>query len=349
MDHLPLPTNQAKPNIVIPHLRGEYDRGEFFGYPQRQGYVYDKNGFICWDDQTQDIVKLQFYQTWLYYGLMFAVFGFPVDTADLIRPCLDNSAPQVDSKKLNCLIDNWVVRLMGERRVGSTTIMSHARLCLSCAIAHCDWLDLHPVEARTSERWNEVILSIKVLICSLKAPLSLLEDPRKPPLGQVMPWSQSSNTLFPSASKIGLHMTANGWCPFRTRYILSQFCYNTVYYLACLPRNRARKAKHNSCLKKGRCVGDSVDSQKPFKCLHTENCNGCPFISPPIEKILSILEDGEIPVIVRTRGTQPQWDLDVVKAGPNISYTAITHVWADGLGMTSSLVYQISSKEAEIT
>ncbi|KAK0511608.1 hypothetical protein JMJ35_006181 [Cladonia borealis] len=56
--------------------------------------------------------------------------------------------------------------------------------------------------------------------------------------------------------------------------------------------------------------------------------------APPMEKVKSFLNEGGIPLITCSRVSPGNLALDVVKATQGVKYTAISHVWADGLGNT---------------
>ncbi len=57
----------------------------------------------------------------------------------------------------------------------------------------------------------------------------------------------------------------------------------------------------------------------------------CPFIKPPLELVLQILQSGEIPVVQY----DPTRNEFTVLRASEVSYVAISHVWADGLGSTT--------------
>ncbi|KAL8743885.1 MAG: hypothetical protein Q9190_003806 [Brigantiaea leucoxantha] len=51
----------------------------------------------------------------------------------------------------------------------------------------------------------------------------------------------------------------------------------------------------------------------------------------PKQKVIDIIKDGGIPLITAHRNSTGQIKLDITKANRKVKYTAITHVWADGL------------------
>ena len=81
----------------------------------------------------------------------------------------------------------------------------------------------------------------------------------------------------------------------------------------------------------GKCIGDNVlDGQ--FKPQHVcgtpcPSEDMCPSVPSPMEDVERLIQHGKIPLI--------SWNgskLNVIEAGPGLRYTAITHVWAEGLG-----------------
>ena len=211
----------------------------------------------------------------------------------------------------------------------------NARFCHRLALKHCIYLD----QASVIGRWaikgaSEIIMSIKVLVNTLM--LALVQFEEECDLRHMRPWDRTLNCTLPSATLLEDHMINTGWCPFRLRYLFSNYSYNIVYYLSCLPRKSSRIPDHTRCLSENMCLGDSI--QRPFMCQHVMDCDGtCLSISPPMTKILSILKKGGVPLISCPFEFQDDIKLDVIEATRKVHYAAITHVWADGLGMKIAL------------
>ena len=130
-------------------------------------------------------------------------------------------------------------------------------------------------------------------------------------------------------------MIQHGWCPVRVRNNLSRFRFGVVFYLASIQQNSTRKANHETCIAEGVCFGDSIDPNLPVRCKNTMSgtCTGhCPSMPVPKQKVIDIIKDGGIPLITAHRNSTGQIKLDITKANRKVKYTAITHVWADGLG-----------------
>lgn len=77
----------AHPPIEVPYLCKEpYDGTDFHGYPQRNGYGWLLSGGLSkpanWRQLTADF--LPFLQNWLYFGLLEAMLGIPLQIQDFL-------------------------------------------------------------------------------------------------------------------------------------------------------------------------------------------------------------------------------------------------------------------------
>ena len=336
MDHLPIPQNPVRPNIEVPYLcQIPYDGKGFKDFPQRCGFELDEKG--CVRPRGSDRAMLGFYQTWLYFGIIMEFFRYPVEHGDLppievedfIRPSDTRGSPIICSVKLTEMINIWARNYYFRwpfARKPSPTIES---LCYSMrhALTECVHLDqVHVVGRWQIKGAHEIILSIKVLLNSFVTALEMRSN-------NIWPWDYGLCYVPPSGTLLERHMINHSWCSFRLQHTFASFPYNTIYYLACLPKNGRRIADHTHCLEAKMCKGDSINDET-FRCQHTSACDGtCLARAPPMEKVKSFLNEGGIPLITCSRVSSDRLALDVVKATKGVTYTAISHVWADGLGM----------------
>ena len=358
MDHLPVPQNPVRPNIEVPYLcQIPFDGKGFKDFPQRCGFELDEK--CCVRPRGSDRAMLGFYQTWLYFGTIMEFFRYPVENGDLppiriedfIRSSDAGGSPIICSVKLTEMISVWGRSHYGFNmpfaKKPSTTIES---LCgsLERAQLECVYLDqMHVVGTWQIKGAYEVILSIKILLNSFLtaiirertftdwALLARYDFPPGTSLNRqtIKPWDYGLSCVLPSGTLLERHMINHSWCPFRLQHMFASFPYNTIYYLACLPKNGRRIADHTHCLEAKMCKGDSINDET-FRCQHISACDGtCPARVPPMDKVKSILHEGGIPLITCSRVSLERLALDVVKATQGVKHTAISHVWADGLGM----------------
>ena len=143
-------------------------------------------------------------------------------------------------------------------------VREFAKGCLRFAVRHCAYLERPYIASRWREGpWAEIILSIKVLVNSLTISFTefVIGNPQSPGIS----WPEDHT---PSMKLLTDRLYANGWCPFRLRYLTARMTFNTFYYLASLRPNTTRKAEHSECLKTGMCVGDSIPRGVDFQPKH---------------------------------------------------------------------------------
>ena len=124
-------------------------------------------------------------------------------------------------------------------------------------------------------------------------------------------------------------MIRSGWCPFVTRVVGSSGICALGYASTKSPFVRDGSDGHAKC-STAACVIDNIDTST-YRSRHVVPSCECPFIKPPLEAVLQALQLGEIPVV---RYSSMKNELSVLRAS-EISYVAISHVWADGLGSTT--------------
>lgn len=331
MDHLPIPSVACPLTLEIPLLCSptttlSLNEESFRTFPTSCAFddALDRDWKAL---KGSGKYMLEFYQRWLYFGLMAAFFNKPISVKDFSR-CSDTSGIMVvDCRKLNPLIDEWWLRTLRTLRI---LLSGSAPQCLQIAMHHCLYLDQpHVIEAWQDEPGIEILLSIKVLMASL---LSALKLPKSDDMiSQLKPWSKKLGREPPSATILTAHMIRNGWCPLRIRHILPRFSYNTLFYLAETKPRGSRQAKHDTCLDKGSCEIDTT--VQDCRCQHIcRQSVPCLPQSPPMEKVNEIIKNNGVPLVTCVRDGRGGFNLDVIEAGPYVRYTAINHVWADGLG-----------------
>ncbi|KAF2491481.1 hypothetical protein BU16DRAFT_119704 [Lophium mytilinum] len=122
-------------------------------------------------------------------------------------------------------------------------------------------------------------------------------------------------------------MLEDEWCPFyveRMRFTLS--IENQVRAFAL---GSVRCALDHSECNQSRCVQDRANGgYNPVHCV--AGCE-CGLIRPPMENMIQVLKNGDIPVLALSDEEDDASKMRVY-AAKDCSYVAISHVWADGLG-----------------
>lgn len=129
-------------------------------------------------------------------------------------------------------------------------------------------------------------------------------------------------------------MNRQGWCKHQAQRMCRQ-TYSAIglVYLASIRRHPAQWIAHSPCNTADHCIGYNVDNET-FQGVHVEmNCE-CEPVAAHEADMLAILKSGGVPVVrCKLRGLD-RLTLQHVRASPS-AYTAISHLWADGLGNPS--------------
>ena len=134
----------------------------------------------------------------------------------------------------------------------------------------------------------------------------------------------------PSAGIMQSYLESNGWCPVLARDLICRQPLSHVNHAAAAIRYDRNFAAHDQCSDSKGSVAFNVDLDY-FEPKHADKCCCCKPVKPDIGKIYDILQRDQIPVARLSRDKTNRTVLDIVAASPDLEYTAISHVWADGL------------------
>ncbi|KAF2829210.1 hypothetical protein CC86DRAFT_368266 [Ophiobolus disseminans] len=128
-------------------------------------------------------------------------------------------------------------------------------------------------------------------------------------------------------------MTSAGWCYHQVLFLARSIELKAFEQLASLPK--IREDDHSSCRRNGLCVAHNVNNET-YRTRHcTTDCDR-EILSVPQEELTTIIGAGHIPLVSIDRNDEKQKDspfeLKLHRRDENSSYTAVSHVWADGLG-----------------
>lgn len=332
MDHLVRPQDSI-PLDNVPvfdsalHL---YDGLGFENFPVRMGH--------CSQDQASQQTSASYIQGWLYFGLLREVFGDTLQVSDFVRPrppdlpqtvpyqWLLTTAKLPDYFERHHELNRSITAYFDARR------FQRLRELVTFVVDQCNRFD--HVQSRYDEESPIVLLSLRILVQTLdryEGGYTYLRWTRHIPTT-----TYAHNWL--SSRIIQQHMLRQEsvWCPHQVQYLLKTFSYHALIYLAEIKRDVAEWVDHSHCSEESRCIAYNIDN-KTFQGRHVGKCSGCSQVEAPLEDMMSILEDGDIPLLRchRKADTQAEMSLSYVRLSSSTHYTAVSHLWSDGLATPS--------------
>lgn len=125
----------------------------------------------------------------------------------------------------------------------------------------------------------------------------------------------------------------HSWCYWQAIQVCRTLDYASANYLASMERTARALKPHWQCRPYGRCVAyliheSSRQDYQPARCF--AYCI-CPELGLAPGELESCIRGERIPLVsVKDKGSE--LDIKLVKARPSTMYSAILHVWSDGLG-----------------
>lgn len=121
-----------------------------------------------------------------------------------------------------------------------------------------------------------------------------------------------------------------GWCSHQSRNACLSYDYLAANMLASFgPGPDSSPERHRGCLAHPRCVALNT-SEENYPYWHVDD-DGCSPIKVSRAEVSRIINEGGVPIISISAHAD-DLDLKVIKCTPWTTYTAISHVWSDGLG-----------------
>ncbi|KAH8878604.1 HET domain-containing protein [Thozetella sp. PMI_491] len=321
MDHLPVFRHMVEAYSRIPVVSREpYDGLPFAEYHHRRGFnvtrLYERDYGQHSPDETASFI-----QTWLFFGALHEIFGFqsPIDMGQFIET--DHLGRRLCTRHLESCIATWAAQI--EALAEKSPSDCRAALTKVGVVQNTLNRIYHGLSNATdSPVPTEVTLSLGILGCTIDHALKWLWG-----LGRGRKWGLDSL----AASR----MSMAEWCPRDiavSRQLLSELPMLCASYL----ERRAVPFDHWGC-SETTCQVNQIDNET-YKTQHrTKDCQ-CEHICPDQSEIRRILDKGGVPVIYVTssagqNGGPKSLRVEVSEGSTFIhSYTAISHVWSDGLG-----------------
>jgi len=326
MEHLAYPSDPVHPLVKVPyHGKYKYDGGSFTDFPDRCGF--DKSQF--WYAGDWSIVPKEeqdsFFQAWLFFGVLSDVVGADLD--DFI----DKEQQVITTERLPLWARRWkkekfpgwsTSRRLQERRRVRAVLQEARNIVILLDGVDDNGKPLTDVS-------EEVALSIILLGNTLEE----MQDSYSPNTLLGLPSDKEIDESFvgwPASRYERRQMLAKGLCEKEIDRLRTYMNTPGMLYCAALPKI-GRQADHSQC-SKASCVADNVN-EATYVTAHIDNCEGCGGDGPDTLELSTALDNGSFPVIGLTKSKSTQSiEVSVKPFTSNLSFTALSHVWADGLG-----------------
>lgn len=344
MDHLPYPEHLGVPPIAVPYMPGyEYDHLDYESFPHRQGFI--KNRSLDADRTCHEVTALA--QSWLFFGLIEEFVGRPFDKRILIRINFNGSDAEeslIDTTRLTDILPNVPGRRYDSpQRLEELESRQWSRMQRRLAVARS--------AIYTLERQYEYDIPCSAVFLSIRILLIYLTQYQKeaavdhccghmtcecPTLycGQyqiICPgrWKKPGE---PTCFQLLVdRMRQSGWCLHQIMQILRSYDCLAIYYLSSIRRPEVWGISHDTCTEE-KCLAYNTKQDDTYEVRHVEEGCQCHLIGAPSEQIAQIITDGGIPLIEIRNSYDNAPNLRVQEYTPGVRYTAISHVWIDGLG-----------------
>lgn len=117
------------------------------------------------------------------------------------------------------------------------------------------------------------------------------------------------------------------WCPNESRRFVNLPA--ALLLLLSQLKQPSDNRDHSSCMTTA-CTAYNVDEDK-YETAHHRNCQGCEFRGLPESDLIDMINAGSLPLVsMDISSGKPR--LEYAQYKPGLGFTAISHVWSDGLG-----------------
>ncbi|KAL2818687.1 hypothetical protein BJX63DRAFT_383771 [Aspergillus granulosus] len=329
MDNL-LPLSTPHYHLEVPFFGHDvYDNLGFLTYPDRRGWDprHLREGNF---GQRSSIDAASFTQAWLFFGTISQVTGVPVRGTNFIRVSEPDGRLLVTTQRLQFYLEIWRAEATRASRSASQkrAARERAKLCLDFVM---EWtlpilVPEHP----------EVAVSIEILLTTLVNTFKEIYDLEAWEVPSIFTDDKEAHIRLSGANYevhkyLKARMVAQGWCPHRLESIAGTVPTDLLYTLS-LMGTRELRSGHDRCNEDVR-VGNQVDERTYNETpRHVREGCKCGFVRADVEKAISVIEQGQIPLATVFMDLEKQVCLEITPYKPGMTYIAISHVWAHGLG-----------------
>jgi hypothetical protein len=339
MDHLQKPKNNIPPLEFPYHSSAsyaikEYSKDSWIAYPSRHGWDLDviRRGDLDGSLKGRRRDELAtFLQSWLYFGLAATILETPIEVSDFTGW---NEAGEriLRTTSLTRHIQEWanLVKIRGrhaseiarrEDRDAKGDILNFAARFMAT---------LQSLGAPKDAAFSLIGLSVAILATALGNAVVHIYRARPNPEGvlKLPRFSFGFGGLV-----LNNRMRQLNWCRSDIIRLTKNALIPGLCYGSMISRDEDG-ITHEKCDDYG-CVANNVlpGTYVPQHASHAGDCQ-CHFIGLPSGSAENVLEAGGIPLVRLWKGITGirERRFDVVRYEPGMHYTALSHVWSDGLG-----------------
>ena len=142
-----------------------------------------------------------------------------------------------------------------------------------------------------------------------------------------LPWR-----LRPHNGFLDSRMRVDEWCLDTTRTVCAPYSITLAYYVSLYRPPRVKS--HENCKDGVECKSPSIRAED-YRTKHVVDKCSSAFLTPNMKALERIIEAGGIPVLYLEEAEECK-KLKVERHRIGIEYTALSHVWANGLGNQDS-------------
>jgi hypothetical protein len=322
-------------------------------------------------DRVKDLEKAACLQAWLFFGLLSQFFGKYVRPDDFVKGHnQEHQFVSVAETDLLNISSWWRSNLNQTPTDARKRTLQDKIMFLKEVLQICDRMDIARIEDLQTDNQKllaEVMLSIRLLISALYsfAELALYETSEDPltdfainarsgpvyvglrnRLLRARIASSEKRLTFPlqpgasttySYLALSKRFLDNGWCPIRCQQLCQTYDYAILVYMAKLDqRGQLLGQSHGNCGQSSRCSAYDMNRSNYSQRHCEETCSNtdCTPIEVARTDLARIIDNETLPLLSLDPKAH-NFDPITVFASLGTPFTAISHVWSDGLGNPS--------------
>ena len=334
MDHLIWRSQRPPPRV--PYLCSEQPRcltfDQFVQWPDERGWGALDESASPEDDEFITCLAIRC-QAWLWFGLLAVVLEDAFHHDAYVRQGEDATAV-LDSTTLPFAITEYVTEDRVEFEIDGNCELSHygSSLAVALSLATQRMEDVIIPALRTWEDANDAvtlwtspsyatIFSVILLLVKLSNHLYNISRAIRSHLPGPTPFVYETRGISESLRSVGR-------CPSLVRRL--DMTAEQAYLLLSLPTT-SESIAHAGC-SVDRCTVSNVN-ESTYTVKHESGCTtACEFQTIDHARLLEIIDAGGIPLVSSEADNHGKVNISLVAGDLHSHYTAISHVWAGGLG-----------------